>query len=172
MKNSSFTQIIRSLHRDIGFFLIGLTVIYCLSGILLVYRESDFLKREVQVEKTIEASLLASSLGRVMHKKIIITGSENGIVKFNNQGYTGTYNSLTGELSYKNKELPSFIQKLINLHKSSEKQIVHWFSVIYGSLLLFLALSSFWMFKPGSKVFKKGVILSLLGGAVAFIIVL
>lgn len=35
---------IRSLHRDIGFFLVGLTLVYVLSGILLIYRDTGFLQ--------------------------------------------------------------------------------------------------------------------------------
>ena len=36
----------RSLHRDVGFLVLGFTFIYALSGIVLVYRDTDFLKSE------------------------------------------------------------------------------------------------------------------------------
>ena len=48
---------IRGWHRDLGFFLIGITLVYALSGIVLVYRDHDFLNRTVQVEKQLPPKL-------------------------------------------------------------------------------------------------------------------
>lgn len=42
-KKVSIQKLMRSLHRDIGFLLIGMTLIYCISGLLLIYRGNDFL---------------------------------------------------------------------------------------------------------------------------------
>jgi hypothetical protein len=59
----------RSLHRDISFFLIGLTIIYTISGILLIYRDSDFLKHEVNTEREIKPNLSESDLGMALHAR-------------------------------------------------------------------------------------------------------
>ena len=39
--------LIRVLHRDIGFLVVGLTIVYALSGIVLTYRDTGFLKHGV-----------------------------------------------------------------------------------------------------------------------------
>ena len=41
-EKKSIHYYMRGLHRDIGFFLIGLTLIYSISGVLLIYRDTDF----------------------------------------------------------------------------------------------------------------------------------
>ena len=48
-ENKSINHCIRSLHRDIGFFIIGLTIIYSMSGIVLTYRDTNFLKHETLI---------------------------------------------------------------------------------------------------------------------------
>ena len=39
-EKKSINHFVRSLHRDIGFFVIGLTIIYSISGIVLTYRDT------------------------------------------------------------------------------------------------------------------------------------
>src|ERR1035437_3351408 len=135
----------RSWHRDIGFFVIGLIIIYSLSGIILINRDTDFLKHDRLVEKTLSPGMDASELGKELHlKDFVILRTEGENDYFQN----GTYNKVTGAVKYTKKELPSFLIKFTSLHKSSEKDFSHWFSPIFGILLLFLAISSLWMFKP------------------------
>ena len=40
----------RVIHRYLGFFLAGIMAVYALSGIVLVFRKTDFLKKEVKIE--------------------------------------------------------------------------------------------------------------------------
>jgi hypothetical protein len=79
---------------------------------------------------------------------------EGNTVYFKN----GTYDKGTGLVKYSDKALPEFFEKLNGLHKTSSKSSTVLFSTLYGTLLLFLAISSFWMFKPKTAVFKKGII--------------
>jgi hypothetical protein len=44
----------RDLHNNIGFFIVGLVVIYSLSGIVQTYRDTSFLKHDVKNEKIID----------------------------------------------------------------------------------------------------------------------
>lgn len=43
--------------------------------------------------------------------------------------------------------------------------MLHWFTATYGFLLMFLALSSFWMYKPGNKLFIRGIVFAIAGVA-------
>jgi hypothetical protein len=87
---------------------------------------------------------------------------------FNN----GSYNNATGEVNYIITELRFPFNKLSNLHKSQSSSGLHVFPVIYGIALLFLAVSSYWMYKPGTKHFKRFIIYGGIGLVIAFLLVI
>lgn len=160
---------IRALHRDIGFFVIGLTVIYCISGILLIYKDTGFLKEEKNIEKQLSPEINTQELGRVLHiKGFEVLKTEGDFVYFQN----GTFNRATGMVSYKAETLPFILEKFNGLHKSSSKNTAHWFAITYGLLLMFLAVSSFWMYRPGTTLFSRGIFISGAGFTGALIILL
>ncbi len=159
----------RVLHRDIGFFIIGLTIIYSLSGILLIYRNTSFLKTEETIEKQLAPNLDMTELGKALRiKELKITKNYGDIIYFQK----GTYNKSTGVAIYTSNELPEFLNKLNVLHKSSSSNWVHILIVIYATLLLFMAISSFWMYKPGTKLFRRGLYFACGGVLVAFIVLI
>jgi len=166
-EKKSINYYMRSLHRDIGFFVIGLTIIYGLSGILLIYRETGFLKTEKHIEEKLNPNIPESELGMVLHmKNFEVTKTDGDIVYFQN----GTYNQATGIANYSEKTLPDFFDKLNKLHKASSRSIVHWFTTLFGVSLLFLAISSFWMYKPKTKMFRRGIILAGSGFVLSIIL--
>jgi hypothetical protein len=157
----------RSWHRDVGFFVFGLIIIYSLSGIILINRDTNFLKHDTFVEKTISPNMDATELGKELHiKKLKILRNE-GVTEFFQEG---TYNKMTGEVKYTKKELPSLLLKFNALHKSPGNDFSHWFSTIFGILLFFLAISSLWMFKTNTKTFRKGIFLAGIGIVVAILL--
>ncbi len=154
-KKKSAIYYMRFLHRNIGFFILGLMVVYSISGFLLIFRDTDFLKSEVVIEKKIEPNIEASKLGEALrNRKLKVDKVENGTFYFQN----GSYNSATGDVTYTEKKLPKLLEKFTHLHKSSTEDKAHWFTMVVAFLLFFLAVSSFWMFKPGTKYFKNGMI--------------
>ena len=165
-ENKSINHWIRSLHCDIGFFAIGLTIIYSISGIVLTYRDTDFLKYETIVERTLSPNIETSELGKVLRlKDMKVLKNEGEIVYFQN----GTYNKTTGLVKYSEKKLPEILNKLNNFHKASSKNLKHLFSTTFGILLLFLAISSFWMFKTKTELFRRGICVAGLGVVFAII---
>jgi len=157
----------RMLHRDIGFLAIGLTIIYSISGIVLIYRNTDFLKSEKQIEKQLPANLDESQLGGILHlRSLVVEKTEGDTVYFQK----GTYNRTTGIVSYYDKALPSFLEKFNVLHKKSSGNITYIFSTIFGICLLFLAISSFWMFKPSTKMFRRGIVFTAIGLVLAILL--
>lgn len=160
IKSNSIYRLMRMLHRDIGFFVVGLTTIYCISGIMLTYRNTDFLKSETKIEKTIDLGLKANQLGRVLHlKEMQVLSEDENEIHFSN----GTYDKKTGMVSYQSKEIPLVLRAFNNLHFVSGTDSRHWLTTTYAVSLLFLAISSFWMYKPGNKFFKRGMITALSG---------
>ena len=135
----TYIQVMRSLHRYIGFFVVGLTIIFGLSGIVLVYRDTDFLKREVTIERELEKNLEAAELGNILRiRGFTVLKSDGDILYFQN----GYYNQATGIVKYSLKELPEFLRKLNSFHKTASKQAIHLVAVAYGISLIFLAISS------------------------------
>ncbi|WP_228459230.1 PepSY domain-containing protein [Chryseobacterium carnipullorum] len=46
----------RITHRYLGYFLAGIMAVYALSGVLLVYRDTDFLKKERNTIKLLRST--------------------------------------------------------------------------------------------------------------------
>jgi len=166
-KLKSINYLMRSWHRDIGFFVIGLIIIYSLSGILLINRDTGFLKHNKVVEKTVLPNMEASALGKELHiKDLKISGNEGDIYHFRE----GTYNKVTGAVKYTRKELPALLNKLTSLHKSSGSKFSHWFLTLFGILLFFLAISSLWMYKTNTKSLLRGIFIASAGLVVAILL--
>jgi hypothetical protein len=162
-------QYARSLHRNIGFFIVGLVIVYSLSGIVLIYRDTNFLKREALVEKKLSPNLAEAELSQALQlRNFKIEKTEGDLLYFQN----GTYNKVTGEAAYSVSELHPLIKKLTDLHKTPSKNIKHWSTITFGVLLLFMVISSFWMFKPGTNFFRKGIFMAGAGIVVAVILLL
>jgi hypothetical protein len=239
-EKKSFSHYMRVLHRDIGFFAIGLVIIYALSGIALVYRESSFFKVNRDVVKTVspgldtnavsrEFSTLAREQGGGGHEgggrpqlsgggeqgnrsqfnrgneegdsRPQLNDSQNsqgsgrpevnnnvsaqegaGRPEFNGGGRgrmrgarvikeegdivyfdKGTYNKVTGELKMTVSEIVFPINKMIDLHKAGTRSISHWFIAAFAIVLIFLAVSSFWMFRKNHPNFKRGLLIAAAG---------
>jgi succinate dehydrogenase/fumarate reductase cytochrome b subunit len=164
-EKKSLTYYARYLHRNIGFFIIGFTLIYSLSGIVLIYRDSDFMKAEKTVKLNLKPGLKDSELGQALRmREFKVTETRGDLILF--QG--GSYNSSTGETVNTVKELVFPFNKLTNLHKTPSKNIIHWFNLFFGISLLFMAVSSFWMFNSRSKLFRNGIYVIVAGVVVAF----
>jgi hypothetical protein len=163
----SVASYMRALHRDIGFFLVGLVVIYSLSGMVLLYRDRGLLVSEVQVEKTLAPGLAPDELGMQLRiRGFRPLKTEGDVVQFRE----GTYNRATGVAIYKAKRFPAVLQKWVDLHKTTSASLTHWFALLFGALLCFLAVSSFWMCKPGTTTFRRGICLTTAGIVVTSVV--
>jgi hypothetical protein len=161
----------RFLHNNIGFFIAGLVVIYSLSGILQIYRDTDFLKHDVVNKKKLDLNLAPDKLKDALRlKELVIEKTEGTVVYFKD----GNYNTATGMASYTTKEWYSWVLPFTELHKTrskdSEHSFAHYFTTIFGILLLFMSVSAFWMFKPGTKLFSRGVYMTIAGIAASIIL--
>nr|WP_319401596.1 PepSY domain-containing protein [uncultured Carboxylicivirga sp.] len=164
----SIHKLMRSLHRDIGFLVIGMTLIYAISGIVLIYRDTNVFKIEQLVEKKLEPGITDNNLGSALHMRHFrVQKTEGDVVYFNTDG---TYNKISGDVKYTSTTYPQWIQKMNGLHMSPSSKVLHWFGLVYGIALAFLAISSFWMFKVSSRFFKRGMIFTAVGLILAIIL--
>jgi len=158
----------RIIHRYLGFFLAGVMAMYALSGILMIFRNTDFLKSEKITEQQLAPNLTPKELsGSLKVKGGVKPEKTVGDIVYFKQG---EYNSSTGMASLKKKELPFILGKMERLHKATTDSPVYWLNIFFGLSLLFFVISSFWMFMPHTSVFKKGLVFSLAGLVLTIII--
>ncbi|MGB3144463.1 MAG: PepSY domain-containing protein [Maribacter sp.] len=158
----------RIIHRYLGFFLAGIMAMYSISGILMIFRNTDFLKKEIVVEQKLAPNLAAGELSAALRVKggVKPEKTEGDVVYFKQ----GEYNTKTGVAKVKKMELPVILDKMEHLHKATTDSPVYWLNIFFGLSLLFFVISSFWMFLPKTSVFKKGVYFSLAGMVLTIIL--
>ena len=150
----------RIWHRYLGFFLAGIMAVYSISGVILIFRDTDFLKKEKQVVKKLAPNLTAEALGKEIKIKELKAESISGDTLKFKQGF---YNQATGQVAYTVKSMPFVIEKLNKLHKANSKSPLFFLNIFFGVSLLFFVISSFWMFMPKTSIFKKGLYFTLAG---------
>ena len=164
-KNSNYY--FRIFHRYLGFYLVGIMSVYAISGITLIYRKTDNFKKEVEIKTQLKKGLKLPAIEKALKiGKLGITKEENNMIYFDK----GQYNKQNGEAIYHKMQLPYVLSKMQKLHKATTKSPVYWLNIFFGASLLFFVVSAFWMFLPETPIFKKGIIFSLLGIIMTFII--
>lgn len=166
--NQALSFKMRVIHRYLGFFLAGIMAVYSISGIILIFRDTDFLKTEKLKTKQVKTNAQAEELGKMLQiKDLKIDKEEGNILIFKN----GTYDKSTGTANYTVKELPYIVDKMTHLHKAKSSEPLFFFNIFFGLSLFFFVISSFWMFMPSTDVFKKGMYFAI-GGIILTLILL
>ena len=164
----SFAFKMRIIHRYLGFFLGGIMTVYTISGITLIFRNTNFLRQTKEVTKQIGTDLKGKELGQVLEiKRLRIKKKEGDMIYFE----SGSYNKNNGLAKYKVKKLPFVLEKMTRLHKAKTSDPLFFLNIFFALSLFFFVISSFWMFMPGTSTFKKGLYFSL-GGIVLTLILL
>jgi hypothetical protein len=157
----------RVYHRYLGFFLAGIMAVYSLSGIILIFRDTKFLKSDKQLTKQLEPGLSAEALGKAIKVRELKFTAMNGDVRSFKQG---TYNTATGTANYTTTTLPKMVERMTHLHKASTKDPLFYLNIFFGVSLFFFVISSFWMFMPKTSIFKKGLYFTVAGVVLTLIL--
>jgi hypothetical protein len=167
---------LRALHRDAGYFVIGLTIIYAVSG-LAVNHIADWDPSFRQVERTHQvptplpeddteaAAKVRGALG-IAEEPDDVYRPEDGQLDIVFEKRTFHVNTETGKVVEEGQD-PRFFLRMANwLHLNRGKKAWTIVADGYAILLLFLALSGLFMI-PGRKgLVGRGAIVALLGAAV------
>lgn len=159
----------RIYHRYLGFFLAGIMAVYAVSGIVLIFRNTDFLKRDVVIVKQLEPGLSIEKISEETRLRDLKIDSETETTISFRQ--SGTYNKLTGETSFTVKELPFVLKKMTDMHKATTNSPLFFLNIFFGLSLLFFVISAFYMFLPSTSVFRKGLYFAAGGLLLALIII-
>ncbi|MBL7813602.1 MAG: PepSY domain-containing protein [Saprospiraceae bacterium] len=166
--NQAFAFKMRVIHRYLGFFLAGIMAVYSISGIILVFRDTDFLKHEKQVTKQVKPNAQPDELGKMLQIRDLKIDKEEGNTLFFKNG---TYDKVTGTANYTVKELAFVAEKMTHLHKAKSGDKLFFLNIFFGVSLFFFVISSFWMFMPSTDIFKKGMYFAI-GGIILTLILL
>jgi len=166
MTQRNVSQKMRVYHRYLGFFLSGIMAVYALSGITLIFRNSNTFKKKETVNLTVQTNLAPDQIGEALKiKKLKVAKIEGDIYQFQD----GTYNKTTGEASYIKTSVPYVLDKMQHMHKATTNDPLFFLNIFFGLSLLFFVVSAFWMFIPSSSIFKKGLYFAL-GGVILTLI--
>ncbi len=158
----------RKYHRLLGFFLAGIMMIYAVSGVLLIFRETGFLKYEYQMEKQLSPNLAANELGdalRIKRFRVLEKTPEEVVFE------SGSYHKATGLAVYSVKQYPQPLQKMVSLHKATTNSPLYFLNIAFGVCLLFFAVSAFFMFLPKVPAYKTGLKVACFGAVFAIVVV-
>lgn len=159
----------RKYHRWLGFFLAGIMAVYASSGILLIFRTTDFLKYESTTEYTLAPGLSAKNLGKELglRKFALKEETEEQLIYAE-----GSYNKLSGEATVTKKDYPVVLAKLVSLHKATTNSPLFILNIFFGISLLFFVVSAFVMFMPKALVYKNGLKIAAAGFLFALLVVI
>lgn len=165
-RKTPFSFQIRVIHRYLGYFLSGIMMVYALSGIVMIFRETSFLKKEVIIEQQLEPNLTGGELSPKLKMGVKVEKKEGNVLYFEE----GNYNQKTGIATVKKMELPFVLEKMERLHKATTNSPLYFLNIFFGVSLLFFVLSAFWMYTPKMPIFKKGMYFALGGVILTFVL--
>jgi hypothetical protein len=147
---------LRLIHRDLGYFFVGITIIYAVSGIILNHKkngEDPAYKTEYKNYK-LEANLKPDELKAYWNEnldeynlnRIIPTGKLYAVYL---KGGMGNYNPVNGQLDFEVYSRKNWVYFMNKLHYNSKKGWTYMADIFAVAMLLF-ALSGMFMV-PGRK---------------------
>jgi len=156
--NKTFTRWLRIIHRDLGFLMVGVSLVYGLSGILLNHMDGkDPAYRATSGNVSFAPDLDIKELTEAWNKKEglpvlkrVLPADEKQL-RLMCQGGTGIYQIETGEATYEISTRRVFVYWINKLHYN---KINGWSPMadLFATSLIFFALSGLWMVKG-----KKGI---------------
>ncbi len=187
MKKKSLSNLSRSLHRDLGYFFLGITLVYSITGFILSVRglgwfkkEYNFqttIKKDIEIEEFRKILLIEAENGKLKKiynsvtkqiinkriKRLVFSEKKENIFYFQENSLKLQYNKKDGNLAVNYKSYPSYLQLFISSHLSNDKKIWFYLALAYSFALSFFAISAIFIVKGKYGFKKRGIYFSLLG---------
>ena len=171
----------RNLHRDLGYFYIGLIISFALSGILMNHRDQFHAEKYNVETKNIEVKLpnkeaISEDFAKNIIKQFDVADTyrkhkikgETLRISFKNTDVEVDLNTGKGELTTYNKT--PIISQMIKLHKSTSNWWIY-YGDIFGLSLITIAITGSIMIPAGKFSFKnRGWKLALAGVIIPLIV--
>lgn len=156
---------IRNLHRDLGYFYIGLIISFALSGIMMNHRESWHPEKYTVETKAIQVKLpaenkineaFADSLGKTLgiEDKIRRQNVKKGTFKISFEKHDVEIDMETGKGEVVSFVKTPIISQMFKLHKSTSNWWIY-YGDIFGISLIVIAITGSIMIPAGKLTFKR-----------------
>lgn len=160
---------LRILHRDLGYFFVGITMVYVISGIILLSKKQGIdpayatvhiskqfppLLKEYEFEEFWQQNMTGFKLNKII--------SDQDFYKIYVKGGQGKYQLQSGLLTMETYKRRPFVHFINQLHLNQNK---NWEVVAYSfaGALLFLALSGLFIVQGKNGFMKRGLWFMLAG---------
>ena len=174
---------LRFLHRDFGYFVVGITFIYTVSGIALNHRTDwnphySLVSEELQVPVSEKTEFSETEIGSLLSKfeyepvyKKHFT-SNSGAIKIFVESGTVLYHPAAGvaELEILTKR-PFFFQ-INKLHLAQANRVWIWISDLMAVFMLFVAISGLFILKGKNGIKGRGLWLTAAGVLVPLVMII
>jgi hypothetical protein len=158
-------KLLRVLHRDLGYFIVGMTIVYALSGIYLNHRH-DFnpdykifltefqtdITPQTNINEAVVKKALTQQQRDIVYKKHYI--NSEGLIKIFIENGEAVINPETGQASMSYLQRRPIIFEMNKLHKASIGTLWKWVSDAMAVILLFVAISGLFLLK-GKRGLKR-----------------
>lgn len=176
-------RLLRVLHRDLGYFIVGMTIVYCVSGIILNHRHDfnpdyriffeEISTQPMPVEyynKQAIINLLEEFKLKPNYRKHYITNQGN-IKVFIESGEVVIYPH-SGDAALSLLKKRPLIFEMNKLHKASIGTFWKWTSDLMAAILLFVAFSGIFLLKGRRGFSRWGWYWAIAGVVVPIVFVL
>jgi hypothetical protein len=181
MKNIRKT--LRSLHRDFGYFVVGITFIYTISGIALNHRTDwnphyILVTEDITIREEVQNNYSKEDIDRILKKfesepiyKKHFATRNNEIKIFIEEGTVVVNDtSRTAHLEVLKKR--PFFYHINKLHLAKTDRLWVWISDLMAFFLLFVAVSGLFLLKGKYGLQGRGWWLTALGFAIPLLVIL
>lgn len=176
-------KLLRILHRDLGYFIVGMTIVYALSGIFLNHRHDFNPDYKIFISDFKVDVPNKSNYSDAEVKAIVASVDEDVVYKkhyLNNQGYIKVFiasgelvfDPQTGEGTMQYLQKRPIIFGMNKLHKASIGTTWKWLSDIMAVILLFVAISGLFLLKGKRGLRRWGWWLTIAGFVVPLVFAL
>ena len=176
----------RSLHRDLGYLSIGLTIVFAISGITLNHHNDwnsnySIARKEIKLPESVHKERVSDEqLLTLAKQKFAITQKLKGKFWVSPNELKMFFPSETTIIFYKDKNsflfekiTPRFLLRSFNgLHVNELKSYWIVVSDIYAIILFYLAISALFMVKGKYGIRGRGGILALIGLSIPIFFIL
>jgi hypothetical protein len=166
MNLSKLRKWLRFLHRDIGYFVVGITLVYAISGVFLSHKNTFSATITKSVTTKLPQGLnLAEFLDHWdKNEQLKINHSilKKESILFFIEGGKGYYYKNSGEASYETYKKRPFVQFVNQLHNNQKKGWTY-IADSYAFSLLFLTISGLFIVVGKNGFLKRGIWLMILG---------
>ncbi len=159
---------LRKWHRDIGYFIAGLTIIYSISGVAVNHIDDwnpsyTITKEMFKVDTLSKEFWESENLGNIVMKHLKLEGELKDIfqesdeqIKLFFEGKEVDFNMATGELTIETTSGKPVLKEVNFLHLNKPKKVWTYVADVFAVLLIFLAGSGIFMVRGKNGIVGRG----------------